>query len=384
MYGGALHGAVDALADGSAAIARAVVAGLSAEGATAAIWAFDPMSRELICVQASLADLRDRRLALGVGVAGWVASHQMPATVTDLRTDRRGDHFPGDDRVSPTGVAVPVPSNQHYTGGVLEVYGPAQRSVSDADVVAMGRLAAVIAAGAAKGPLQPNPNTPQQDSRLELDSQNIRMLAELHDGVSQRLASLSFYLSAATAALAESSQNEPVHFAIHQLTVARELAELAAADVRSAITGLRPPVLDDLGLARAVTSLCAAIGAEHLTVEVDVEDAGPPVVGSAAALALYRVAQEALANATKHAGVATVRVRLHRRGSTVVLDVRDDGAGFLQGSVGASAVDGTEREGGLGHRNMAERMAAVGGRLELWSAPGRGTHVRAIIPSQAI
>lgn len=375
--------AVDAVLAGRDAVASIIVRRLSAAGSMAAVWDFDDAARELICRHTSLIDLLERRLPLGVGVAGWVASHRRPALVPDRRTDRRGDHY-ADGRIPTAGAAVPIPGGVHYTGGVLEVYGQRSPSLTNADLVELGRLAAIIAAGNPDSGGS-TPTTTPRGSISEVERQNRRMASELHDGVSQRLASLSFHLAAASAALAElapssPTSTDPVQFAGQQILVAGELTQLAADDVRAAIKGLRPPVLDDLGLAKGLVSLCGALGVdEDLAVEVDVEAVEPPFVAPEAALALYRVAQEALGNATRHARAASIRVRLQRRGVNVVLDVRDDGVGYEQAPDGTAGPRPDESEGGLGLRSMAERMHAIGGNLELWSAPGRGTHIRAII-----
>lgn len=384
-YGLLLQEAVDALTAGRDATAGVVVRQLSLGGLVAAVWDFDHVARELVCRQASLTDLIDRRIPLGVSVAGWVASHRRPTIVVDRGIDRRGDHYAGDPRVPTAGAAVPIPGAQQYTGGVLEVYGDGQGSATAGGLIGLARLAAVIAAGTQDLSAEGNVAAAPGDSVTEVERQNRRMAAELHDGVSQRLASLSFHLAAANSALAELSpegqpNSDPVSFAVRQLIAASELSQLAADDVRAAISGLRPPVLDDLGLAKGLVSLCGALGAEDLSVEVDVEAVEPPFVSPSASLALYRVAQEALGNAVKHAGVAAVRVRLQRRGDNVVLDVRDDGVGYRQAFDGTAGRRPAGQDSGLGLRSMAERMQAVGGQIELWSAPERGTHVRAIVP----
>ncbi len=390
-YGIALQEAVDALPGGRAAVVDAVMGRLAVPGSVIAVWDFDSAAGELICARSNLRQLIDRRVPLGVGVAGWVASMRAPVGVEDRRTDRRGDHFSGDQQIPVAGAAVPIPGGQHYTGGVLEVYGPNGRFGADADLVALARLAAVIAVDTHDVVSEPNHAVASSESVTEVERLNRRMAAELHDGVSQRLASLSFHLAAANSALAELSpevraesdaQSDPVHFAMRQLIVAGELSQLAADDVRAAISGLQPPVLDDLGLANGLVGLCGALGAGTLAVEIDVEDVEPPFISSAVSLALYRVAQEALRNAVKHAGVASVRVRLQRRGGNVVLDVRDDGVGYAPVPDGTPPARTNGPEGGFGLRSMAERMVAIGGRIELWSAPGRGTHVRAIVPDE--
>jgi signal transduction histidine kinase len=88
--------------------------------------------------------------------------------------------------------------------------------------------------------------------------------------------------------------------------------------------------------------------------------------------ALYRIAQEALNNALKHARATNVRVTIRQDAGRLRLEVGDDGLGF-----DAAAVrDG----GGLGLHNMAERAAGVGGRLTIAAAPGKGTHIRVEVP----
>jgi len=93
---------------------------------------------------------------------------------------------------------------------------------------------------------------------------------------------------------------------------------------------------------------------------------------------LYRVVQEALTNAAKHAGAHTVRVELCRRPDEVVAAVDDDGAGFDVEDVMRS------RERGLGLFGMQERLALVGGQLVIDSSPGHGTRIHARVPSLTV
>ena len=156
---------------------------------------------------------------------------------------------------------------------------------------------------------------------------------------------------------------------------AQELAAAALDETRSAIAGLRPPVLDDLGLAASLESL----GHAFPTLDVRV-DAAPLSMAEHAETAVYRTAQEALQNAAKHAGARSVRVRLYRQKDRVVLEVTDDGTGF---DVAAAAPARRVAPGGptgFGLSGMRERAELLGGRLELTSAPGRGTTVRLPIP----
>jgi two-component system sensor histidine kinase UhpB len=97
-------------------------------------------------------------------------------------------------------------------------------------------------------------------------------------------------------------------------------------------------------------------------------------LGDDAQLVVYRVAQEALSNATRHSGAASVVVKLHRpTGGGVTLEVSDDGRGF--------AFDEAER--GLGIAGMRERALLVGGELTIESRPGEGTTVRLTLPGES-
>jgi signal transduction histidine kinase len=157
--------------------------------------------------------------------------------------------------------------------------------------------------------------------------------------------------------------------AAEQVARAQELAAAALDETRSAIAGLRPPVLDDLGLAASLESL----GHSFPTLDVQV-DAAELSMAEHAETAVYRTAQEALQNVAKHAEASSVRVRLFRHGSRAVLEVADDGTGF---DVDAPASPGPT---GLGLSGMRERAELLGGRLDLSAAPGRGTTVRLTIP----
>ena len=146
----------------------------------------------------------------------------------------------------------------------------------------------------------------------------------------------------------------------------------ALAQVRDLSNLLRPSALDDLGLVPALQALSTDV-AEHARIDVTLQ-AGD--LGGALApdveVATYRVVQEALTNVVRHAGARHVRVRLDRRGGDIVVAVEDDGRG-LDGS----------RLPQLGLLGMRERVAALGGRLEVGPASPAGTRVEATMPFEA-
>jgi PAS domain S-box-containing protein len=198
---------------------------------------------------------------------------------------------------------------------------------------------------------------------LAVQEQERRRLArELHDEIGQLLTGLSFRLDAAAKAT-------PAEIP-ERLAEARALVRELTAQVRELSQGLRPSLLDDLGLGPAldwlVSRFCAQTG---LCGEVNAGRLGryPPEVETAA----YRIVQEALTNAARHASADTVEVRLSGDAAGLAVDIVDNGCGFDP----ASSPSGT---GGLS--GMRERAELLGGTLAIESAPGAGTRVTARLP----
>jgi signal transduction histidine kinase len=197
------------------------------------------------------------------------------------------------------------------------------------------------------------------------ETERRRLAGEIHDGISQRIVSLSFHLSAAADAVA----SDPAS-AAEQIACAQELAAGALDETRHAIAGLRPPVLDDLGLAASLESLARSIPLFNVQVDT-VTTTLPEHVETA----VYRIAQEALQNIMKHASAAHVQLRLSVAAGAVLLEIPDDGVGFDPASA-------PERTGpvGYGLPGMRQRAELLGGQLTADSTPGRGTVVRLRVP----
>jgi two-component system sensor histidine kinase UhpB len=151
------------------------------------------------------------------------------------------------------------------------------------------------------------------------------------------------------------------------------LVDSTLHSIEGVMADLRPPLLDEYGLAAAL-AWHAEEFSRRTGIRVTVDDEAAEAVRSLrleAALALFRISQEALNNVLKHARAAAVRIEVVLAGSDVVLTVQDDGAGFDTSSV---------PRGRLGMTTMRERAEAAGGRLEIASAAGRGTRVVATVP----
>nr|WP_275941497.1 sensor histidine kinase [Planosporangium mesophilum] len=189
---------------------------------------------------------------------------------------------------------------------------------------------------------------------------------ELHDSVVQTLYGISLGAGAAGGLLHSDTAQAQQSVAWIQETAVAGLAEM-----QGLIQRLRPDALADNGLTAALGRLLETLHTLH-GCRTSAELGAEPAVGPEVRRALYRIAQEAIANAAKHARAGQVRLRLYAQEPDVVLEIIDDGQGFTPGG---------DFRGRLGIRSMRERAEAAGGRLDIVSAPGRGTMVHAELPA---
>ena len=199
------------------------------------------------------------------------------------------------------------------------------------------------------------------------EAERRRLALELHDETGQALTSILLGLKAIGAAkTAEDAQRAEADV--------RALVVQALQDVRTLAVELRPSALDDFGLGPALERLAQTF-AERSGIDTSVEATLEARLPTEVETTLYRIVQEALSNVVKHAGATHVSVIVGRRGSSVVAIVEDDGVGFAAGDV---------REDALGLLGMRERLALVGGTLEIESADGAGTTVAAQVPAGSV
>jgi signal transduction histidine kinase/ligand-binding sensor domain-containing protein len=197
------------------------------------------------------------------------------------------------------------------------------------------------------------------------EQERIRIAGELHDGVMQKMLAVTMMLGT-TKRRASDSETKA------SLDKIQEKLIQTGTDIRQLSHGLHPPALQEAGLPQAVQAYCEEFS----------QTCGIPVVCEAAAdaselsrgasLALFRILQEALGNAAKHAHATRIAVGLTRADGTVSLTVSDDGAGFDASRLGTA--------GGLGLIMMRERATQLNGKFEFQSAPGHGTTIRVVIP----
>jgi signal transduction histidine kinase len=196
-----------------------------------------------------------------------------------------------------------------------------------------------------------------------------RIAGELHDRMGARFFELYYGIDRARTAIGGERPEAETH-------LARLGADARACgdEIRELMNELRPTVLDDFGVSEALREYGVMLQAQG---ELQVRLAIDPDANAARSevnLALFRIAQEAVLNARKHAEASELAISLARdpAANRIVLSVRDDGCGF---DARAPA------RGRLGLLTMRERAEACGGVLELDSAPGRGTHLRAVVPA---
>jgi two-component system, NarL family, sensor kinase len=314
------------------------------------------------------------QLALGEGIAGWVAKFARPAVVPDKWKDRRYKYIPelrGEDFTSM--VSVPMLARGRVVG-VLNVHSRAARNYGEHDLALLTQVANLMARAIENarlyGRLAEREEMLERFATRTVEAQELerrRLAGEIHDGISQRLVSLWYHLLAA-----EDAVDDP-DAVRRELGMAKELSTAALAEARAAITGLRPFVLDDLGLGPGLESLGRSLGG--VEVEVDVE---PVALPNHVEVALYRIAQEALQNVIKHAGASTVLVRLTASDDGVRLSVTDDGQGFDE-----ETIAGAEDRHSYGFVGIRERAELIGASLTVTSRPGTGTTVEVLVPVPA-
>lgn len=206
---------------------------------------------------------------------------------------------------------------------------------------------------------------------VEAEEAERRSIArELHDQVGQNLSALNINLDIVLAGLGESA---PPELRL-RLRDSLALVDGTLQSIENVMAELRPPLLDEYGLGAAL-DWHAQEFARRTGVPAGFEDrakARARELRPEAAVALFRIAQEALNNIAKHAEARQVRVILEEKQQCIVLTISDDGRGVPQ--------ETASRPNRWGMTNMRERAEAAGGELAVLSVPGKGTTVRATVP----
>jgi signal transduction histidine kinase len=193
------------------------------------------------------------------------------------------------------------------------------------------------------------------------------MRRDLHDGMGPALAAVALQAETARDLVAGDPQE-----ATELLDRLVPRLKEAVQDVRTLVHDLRPPTLDELGLAGSVRELATRFATPTRSVVVVAADEDLRPLPAAVDVAAYRIVAESLTNVAKHSGASCVRLELARENGSLLVEVSDDGVG-----------PGTTPSGGVGLSSMRERAGELGGSCSVTPGPhGRGTTVRATIPVQ--
>ncbi|HEX8918025.1 MAG TPA: PAS domain S-box protein [Chloroflexota bacterium] len=307
--------------------------------------------------------------------AGYALATQEPVIVDDIELETRFT-VPAilHEHKVRSGMSVIV-HGRDRPFGVLSVFSGRQRSFSPDDVHFLQSVANIMATAIERKRLEEERARHSKELATRVlqaqEAERKRISRELHDETAQTLSILltnldlvGRHLPAGNAMLKSSFER------------AGSLARRALDETRALSHDLRPTILDDAGLVAALEWLAQAhesFFAGH--VSVDAEAPSPGALTPEIEVALFRIAQEALTNAGKHAHATHVRLSLFFTARAVHLSLEDNGRGFDR-----RHVPNPTREGRLGLYGMQERAALLGGTLAIHTSPGRGTTVEVELP----
>ena len=302
--------------------------------------------------------LRGMEMEVGGSLAGAVLSSRQPAMVSDAGTDARANQE--SVRVGKLGpmLVVPLVAAEQPYGTLSLANHPGGREFDEQDL----RLVQLFAAQASVA--LEYARIREELQRLAIMEDRERIGRELHDGAIQALFAVGMGLQAASAMSTDTGLKHRLETAVNQV-------DGVIRDLRNYIFGLRPGILADRALDQALRHLAEEM--EEKSGVTTVVDIDPNVGARLASQAndMVQLAGEALSNVARHAAATTCRVTLRAEVGKAVLEVEDDGSGF----------DPSQRNpDGQGLRNLEERAAKLGGRMEIDSVSGEGTTVRFRIP----
>jgi signal transduction histidine kinase len=285
----------------------------------------------------------------------WVMQHGEPLVIPDLAAEPQGPQAA--TMAGPRAYAgVPMQARRRVLG-VLSVVRETGRQFNVEELALLASIADQVAVVVENARLQ------QQAEQAAVVEERARLARELHDSVTQSLYSVTL-LADATRDFTEAGEWERVK---HYLGRMSETARQALKEMRLLLYELRPPIIEQEGLLEALSRRLDAVegraGVEVRLLAKEWVDLPAPVEET-----LYRIAQEALNNALKHAEATLVTVHLRADADSVDLEVVDNGKGF--------DLDSVRRRGGMGLLSMRQRAEKLGSKLMILSTPGEGTSVK--------
>lgn len=292
------------------------------------------------------------------GVTGKVAASGNLVYLPDVREDSSYVEMKGSGTLSELTVPVKVKGK---VIGVLDVQSDRINAFDETDLVVLQSLADQTAVAIENARLY------KQAKQLAVVEERNRLARELHDSVTQALYGITLHAEAAFRQL----EAKQIGLANEQLVELRSTAQEALREMRLLIFELRPSVVEMQGLVPALRARLEAVE-ERAGMDVEINMDENLDLSDRIQDGLYRIAQEALNNALKHAKASKIILNLSGTLSKVTLEIMDDGVGFKP----EDEVEG----GGLGLDGIIERAELLGGELVLDSWPGRGTTIRIEVP----
>jgi signal transduction histidine kinase len=301
------------------------------------------------------------RLPRTHGLLSAMLERPQPHRTSDISKDPRFEWWPAAHPRMTSFLGVPILSAGEVVGAfyLTDKIGADEFSDQDQELIELFAAHAAVAIATAR--------VHERSRELSVVEERNRLARDLHDAVSQTLFSLTLTAEAASELL-----DRDTEAARAQLAEVRRLAAEAREEMRSLVFQLRPADLEADGLVATLRKHVEVLGRVHAA-DVELTVRGQTEPDAPVQRELYRIAQEALQNALKHSGAGRIGVGLDLDPARTRLVVSDDGSGF-------DPADPRVRSQHLGVTVMAERARAVGGRLDLRSAPGRGTTVTAEVP----
>jgi signal transduction histidine kinase len=296
------------------------------------------------------------------GLLGAMLESPDPYRTTDIRQDPRfRGWWPRAHPQMRSFLGVPIVAR----GEIIAAFYLTDREGADEFTAADQRLIELLAAHAAVA--IENARLLERSRELSIVEERNRLARELHDAVSQKLFGLVLNAESAATLL---DRDPPA--AAEQIERLGELAQEALAELRGLIFELRPASLEEEGLAATLRKHVDMLRRVHgRDVELRISGAAQPP--PEAETEMFRIAQEALNNALRHADAERIELRLQARDGRLTLTVADDGVGFDPKAPGV-------RSRRLGLTSMEERARALGGSLVVVSRPGDGTTVTLEVP----
>ena len=300
----------------------------------------------------------------GHGILGLLIRDPRPVRIRNLADHELSYGFPPNHPAMTSFLGAPVSSRGTVFGNLYLTNKKGADEFDQEDEDALIVLAAQAGIAVENARLYAEARALREEvERLAVLEDRERIAKELHDGVIQSLFAVGMGLQGTSMAAGDSQVSERIDGAVEEI-------DRVIRDLRNYIFGLRPGVLADRALDKALRELVAEF--ESRSGVVTVAEIDPAVASDLSSVAgdVLQLAREALSNVGRHSGGATCRLSLVRVGDRAVLEIDDDGRGF----------DPSSAPRGDGLRNIGQRAEAAGGRAEIDSAAGHGTTVRVELP----